>query len=121
MTVGPRKAIRENGAYEEVSSGPISAGERVVVADVLRGFALFGILVVNMAAFKYPFFGDLGTPDGPLGRGGVLDYRRPLSRRSSTYCSRFSSATALACRWSGLRLGALLSYPVFYAGSWDCF
>ena len=66
MTVRPRNAIRENGAYGEVSSGPISAGERVVVADVLRGFALFGILVVNMAAFKYPFFGGLGTPDSLL-------------------------------------------------------
>jgi uncharacterized protein len=48
------------------TSGPISAGERVVVADVLRGFALFGILVVNMTAFKSPIFGDPGTPDGPL-------------------------------------------------------
>jgi len=54
------------GARASAGQGPISVGERVVVADVLRGFALFGILVVNMAAFKSPIFGDLGTPDSPL-------------------------------------------------------
>lgn len=48
------------------ASAPISGGERVGVIDVLRGFALLGILMVNMAAFRGPVFGDLaGT--------GVLD------------------------------------------------
>lgn len=34
--------------------GPIAAAERIALIDVLRGFALFGILVVNMASFKSP-------------------------------------------------------------------
>lgn len=45
---------------------PITQAERVGVIDVLRGFALFGILMVNMAAFKAPVFGtsgDVGVPD----------------------------------------------------------
>ena len=32
--------------------GPLGAAERIALIDVLRGFALFGILVVNMASFK---------------------------------------------------------------------
>lgn len=39
---------------------PITQAERVGVIDVLRGFALFGILMVNMAAFKAPVFGTSG-------------------------------------------------------------
>ncbi len=38
---------------------PISAGERLQIVDILRGFALLGILLVNMAIFKAPFgFGE---------------------------------------------------------------
>jgi uncharacterized protein len=33
---------------------PVAAGERVEILDVLRGFAIFGILVVNMALFFSP-------------------------------------------------------------------
>ena len=47
-------------------SGPIARGERVGLLDVLRGFALFGILVVNMAAFKSPVFGDAVVDTGSL-------------------------------------------------------
>ncbi len=45
--------------------GPDGRGERVLVIDVLRGFALLGILVVNVAAFRAPVFGEAD--------GGVLD------------------------------------------------
>jgi len=41
-------------------------GERVQVIDVLRGFALLGILVVNMSSFKIPVFGDLNEVAGVL-------------------------------------------------------
>ena len=34
---------------------PLQPDERIVVLDVLRGFALFGILVVNMKAFDLPW------------------------------------------------------------------
>lgn len=33
---------------------PVTAAERIETLDVLRGFALFGILVVNMAGFSWP-------------------------------------------------------------------
>src|SRR5688572_26292852 len=34
---------------------PLIPEERIVVLDVLRGFALFGILVMNMSAFNRPW------------------------------------------------------------------
>jgi uncharacterized protein len=38
-------------------SGPLAVDERIDLLDILRGFALFGILVVNMAVFKSPLIG----------------------------------------------------------------
>lgn len=49
--------VRE--AYPITSTAPIAAGERVAVIDVLCGFALLGILIVNMTAFKGSDFGSL--------------------------------------------------------------
>lgn len=37
-----------------VLSGPVQGGERIEMLDVLRGFALFGILVVNMPLYHTP-------------------------------------------------------------------
>jgi uncharacterized protein len=34
---------------------PVQQAERVQIVDILRGFALFGILLVNMAYFSQPF------------------------------------------------------------------
>ena len=34
--------------------GPIAPAERIDVIDILRGFALFGILLVNMRLFSFP-------------------------------------------------------------------
>lgn len=50
-------------------SAATNAGKRLAQVDALRGFALFGILVVNIGVFASPFYGA-GVPD-PL-------YSRPL-------------------------------------------
>ncbi len=34
---------------------PVQQTERIQIVDILRGFALFGILLVNMAIFSHPF------------------------------------------------------------------
>ncbi|MCS7056526.1 MAG: DUF418 domain-containing protein [Thermoflexales bacterium] len=49
---------------------PTTASERIDVLDILRGFALLGILAVNMALFSYPPITQfIGTPRGE----GMLD------------------------------------------------
>lgn len=37
------------------SLGPVQPAERIRILDILRGFALFGILLVNMPLFNRPF------------------------------------------------------------------
>lgn len=51
--------VRAEASPETTSAapGPIAAAERLVAVDVLRGFALFGILMVNMVSFKSTVFG----------------------------------------------------------------
>ncbi|MBN1211308.1 MAG: DUF418 domain-containing protein [candidate division Zixibacteria bacterium] len=46
--------------------GPVEATERFVAVDILRGFALLGILVMNIIAFAYPG----GIYFSPLEAGG---------------------------------------------------
>ena len=46
---------------------PVQQTERVQIVDILRGFALFGILFVNMTLFRLPFQiillpADMSTP-----------------------------------------------------------
>ena len=45
-------AIPEDGALSRIE--PIARSERIELLDVLRGFALFGILLVNMVSFGLP-------------------------------------------------------------------
>jgi uncharacterized protein len=41
---------------EARSASPIPPGERLLEVDILRGFALFGILLVNMGLFGHSFY-----------------------------------------------------------------
>lgn len=55
---------------------PISESERLMVIDVIRGFAIFGILLVNMAHFGYPdmYLRFVGEDNFFTENWGVLDY-----------------------------------------------
>lgn len=52
--------------------GPVTGGERIAAVDTLRGFALLGILAMNIYAFAMPF----AAYGNPLAGGGTgpLDY-----------------------------------------------
>lgn len=62
----PASAVPEPS---RAAPGPTRAGERVVVLDVLRGFAILGILLVNAPLFFEPLWSDVLS--GPA--TGVLD------------------------------------------------
>ena len=42
------------GTMGPIASGPLPQGERIVSLDVLRGFAVLGILVMNIQSFSMP-------------------------------------------------------------------
>jgi uncharacterized protein len=60
-TAGPAPRQPSKAAAPPAEPGPIGAGERVQLIDVLRGFALLGILVVNMQWHKSAL-GGVGLP-----------------------------------------------------------
>lgn len=76
---------------------PIAATERIVVLDVLRGFALLGILLMNIEAFVGPL--DLAlTGWSRIGRvptASPMRWSTSLCKASSTRCSRCCSGWAL--------------------------
>jgi uncharacterized protein len=60
---------------------PTQPNERVEVIDILRGFALFGILMVNMMYFAWPVYTEVvGTP-----------WTHPLDRAASWFVSFFAA------------------------------
>ena len=50
---------------------PVQAGERIQVIDVLRGFAVFGILLMNMRSFSGQAFSPTSWPE-PLDRNILI-------------------------------------------------
>lgn len=76
---------------------PIAATERIVVLDVLRGFALLGILLMNIEAFVGPL--DLALTGVDPHWHGIDRVADALVyffvQGSSTPCSRCCSAWAL--------------------------
>jgi len=48
------------------AEAPLAAGERIVALDVLRGFALLGIFIMNMPAFSHSIFTLPEVPPGVL-------------------------------------------------------
>ncbi|MBS3967594.1 MAG: DUF418 domain-containing protein [Truepera sp.] len=58
-----------------IRSEPIAPGERAEVIDILRGFAIFGILLVNMLFFAHPVYLaviDTGPWTNPLDQAASL-------------------------------------------------
>ena len=54
---GPNIATAESAPAPRNTPCPVRADERIAAMDVLRGFALLGILAMNIVAFGWPFAG----------------------------------------------------------------
>jgi uncharacterized protein len=67
IDAGPAKA-------PEQRAEPVSTSERYFAVDVVRGFALLGILAMNIVAFAWPF----SAYDNPLRGGGFTGLDRAV-------------------------------------------
>jgi uncharacterized protein len=67
IDIGPAKT-------PEPRSEPVSSSERYFAVDVVRGFALLGILAMNIVAFAWPF----SAYDNPLRGGGFTGLDRAV-------------------------------------------
>lgn len=79
---------------------PVPVSERLPALDVVRGIALFGILVVNMAFFGGPLSYALADPrvvDGPAVERAVwwLEYTFFMGKFVSTFSFLFGAGLAL--------------------------
>ena len=67
-----RSALQPDGSGQPHGGGPLPEAQRIEVVDVLRGFALCGILFVNIMWFKAPGgFPGIGYEQTPLNRAAV--------------------------------------------------
>ena len=67
MATAAQPVIDETAAPPPAELTPVSEGERIETVDILRGFALFGVLACNMKGYSLPmhaYFGFGG--DWPL-------------------------------------------------------
>jgi uncharacterized protein len=55
--------VTENSASTPESAGPLAADSRIFAVDVVRGFALFGVLLENMYGFGADSVAWSSTPD----------------------------------------------------------
>ncbi len=53
------------GSGTTIGAAPVRAADRIAALDVLRGFALFGVFMVNLSYVSGPFMGVAG-PDAPV-------------------------------------------------------
>ncbi len=64
--------------HDAPTRSPTDPGRRIVEIDIIRGFALFGVLLVNMLLFAYPslYYEPMGMPGaGTLNRVVELSIR----------------------------------------------
>ena len=73
------------------ASGPVRASERIATLDIVRGFALLGILIMNMSWFSTSFYAEA---DGSHLWPGLLD-QRAEQIRDMLFSGKFNSMFSL--------------------------
>lgn len=60
-----------NNTNQNTNCGPVKPSERLLLLDILRGFAIFGILLVNIHFYSRPLFAIFNFHDKNV---SILDY-----------------------------------------------
>jgi uncharacterized protein len=91
---------------------PVSGQERIGVIDVVRGFALFGVLAANMRPFHSPF--EVSFTPGAM-------WNEPLDRLAETLIDtfitgKFITLFAVLFGFAIQKRLAMIVVPMFLAG-----
>lgn len=74
-----------------LSGGPVRAAERIAILDIVRGFALLGILIMNMSWFSTSFYAEA---DGSHQWTSLID-QRAEQIRDMLFSGKFNSMFSL--------------------------
>lgn len=74
ITCSVLRGISVSSPAEKSSAAPLSSVGRIKELDIIRGFALFGILLVNMKYFMMPLFYTLKTPSALTDSADMFGY-----------------------------------------------
>ena len=70
-TMDATATVVDDTAAPEPKSAPVSTAQRIETLDMLRGFAVLGILAVNAMSFVWPFGVEGSTNAAPFEQGGA--------------------------------------------------
>jgi len=71
MSITDTAAVVDGTATPEPKSAPVATAQRIETLDILRGFAVLGILCVNAAAFAWPGMMDTSSATVPFSMEGA--------------------------------------------------
>jgi hypothetical protein len=104
-------------------SGPVRASERIPTLDIVRGFALLGILIMNLPGFAASYFAEA---DGSHLWAGALD-QRAEQIRDMLFSGKFNSLFSLLFGIGfTIQLGRMLErdpvhgMTLYVRGCWCC-
>jgi len=97
---------RMRTVQEKINAVPVQPSERISELDILRGIALFGILIVNMSFFKYPIFFERYPSNFPEGMATFY---------SALVDVRLGIAIAVAIAIHNIPEGLAVSAPIYKA------
>ncbi len=99
-------------------AAPVSQSERIIILDSLRGFAILGILLMNIPAFAMP---NSGYDPSILNEYGTINFKVwqfvewfPAGTQRALFSMLFGAGIILFVNWKEKREGGLLPADYFF-------